>query len=119
MTKKRTDYVEGLKWNVKDLYATEDLYNNAYQSLEKKLGDFAKFQGHILDSKNSLLELLELDNDFSKNLEQVYIYAHVQNDQDTTDTKFQTMYGKAYKLYERYGQVTSFIVPEILKNDKK
>lgn len=117
MTKKRTDYVENLKWNVTDLYATEDLYNEAYQNLEKKLGDFAAFQGHILDSKDSLLKLLELDNEFSKNLEQVYIYAHIQNDQDTTDTKFQTMYGKAYKLYEKYGEATSFIVPEILKSE--
>lgn len=119
MAKKRFDYNEGLKWNVQDLYKSEDEYNKAYHDLEKKLDRFAKFQGHILDNANNLLELLEFDNDFNRNLEQVYIYAHIQNDQDTTDTKFQTMYGKAYKLYERYGQVTSFIVPEILKSDKK
>lgn len=117
MAKKREEFDDQLKWNVKDLYPTIDAYNNDYQFLEKQMGEFAKYKNHILDSAETLYKLLNLDNEFSKKIEQVYIYAHLQNDQDTTNTFFQTMYGKAYKLYEKYQEETSFVIPELLKSD--
>lgn len=85
--------------------------------MEQHLPLFAKYEGHILDNADTLYKLLELDTEFSKRLEQVYIYAHINNDSDTTNVKYQTMYGKAYQLYEKYSVATSYIVPEILKSD--
>lgn len=117
MAKKRTEYSENLKWNVKDLYETEEAYQKDFDDLEQHLPLFAKYEGHILDNADTLYKLLELDTEFSKRLEQVYIYAHINNDSDTTNVKYQTMYGKAYQLYEKYSVATSYIVPEILKSD--
>lgn len=114
---KREEYKEELKWNVLDLYKTEEEYNKDYQKLEEELPKFLKYQNHIMDSADNLYELLALDTEFDKTLEQVYIYAHIQNDQDTTNVKYQAMYKKAYKLYEKYNEKTAFIVPEILKSD--
>ena len=117
MAKKRTEYSENLKWNVKDLYETEEDYQKDFTYLEEHLSLLAKYEGHILDSEDNLYELLKLDTDFGKKLEQVYIYAHINNDSDTTNVKYQAMYGKAHQLYEKYSVATSYIVPEILKSD--
>lgn len=117
MAKKREEFDDKLKWNVTDLYSTIDDYNRDFEYLESQVTEFAKYKKHILDSADALYDLLRLDNEFSKKMEQVYIYAHIQNDQDTTNTTFQTMYGKAYKLYEKYQEATSFIVPELLKSN--
>jgi len=117
MAKKRENFDDNLKWNVIDLYKTEEDYNKDFEYLNEKLCCFDKYKGHILDSASTLYELLEFDNEYNKKLEQVYIYAHIQNDQDTTNTKFQTMFGKTYNLYTKYSEKTSFIVPEILKGD--
>ena len=117
MAKKRNEYPEELKWNVKDLYQTEEDFWKDFQFLEDHLKDFQAYQGHIFDNENTLYELLNLDTSFEKKLEQVYIYAHINNDSDTTDVKYQSMYGKAHQLYEKYSVATSFVVPEILKSD--
>lgn len=117
MSKKREDYSEEIKWNVKDLYKTEEEYNKAYKNLENDIKKYESFKGHILDNAHSLYEVLKFDVEVSRNIEQIYIYAHIQNDQDTANTKFQKMYGEAYNLYSKYVEATSFIVPEILKSN--
>lgn len=117
MSKKREEYKSTEKWNVRDLFESEEKYEATKDELEKNLKEFEKFKGHILDSDKTLKELLDFDSNFSKTLEQVYIYAHILNDQDTTNTKYQTMHGKAYNLYQSYSEATSFIVPELLKGD--
>ena len=117
MAKKRENFDDKLKWNVTDLYKTEEDYNKDFEYLNENLKEFDKYKGHILDNSYTLYELLTFDNEYNKKLEQVYIYAHIQNDQDTTNTKFQTMFGKAYNLYTKYSEKTSFIVPEILKGN--
>ena len=115
MARARKDFKEELKWNVKDLYHSLDDYEKDYHYIQEHLKDYAKYQGHILDSENILYEVLSFDYKMSEMLERVYVYAHINNDSDTTDVKYQAMFGKAYKLYEEYNEATSFLVPEILK----
>ena len=117
MAKLRKDFEDELKWNVKDLYQTEEDYEKDYQYVKEHLQDYLKYQGHLLDNENILYEALSFDDEISKIIERIYIYAHINNDSDTTDVKYQTMFGKAYKLYEEYNEETSFITPEILKGD--
>ena len=119
MAKKREEYSEQLKWNVKDLYASEKEYKKDFEEVESRLKKLALFKGHIMESAKKLLALLELDTEVDKKIEQIYVYAHLQNDQDTTNVKYQVLYKKAYKLYESYRETTSFIVPEILKSTEE
>ena len=119
MAKARNEYPENLKWNVKDLYQTNEDFWSDYHYLEEHIDDYKKYEGHILDDEDALYELLSFDTDFNKKLEQVYVYAHINNDSDTTDVNYQTMFGKAYQLYEKYCVATSYIVPEILHSDYK
>ncbi len=113
--KKRKDYNEELKWNVKDLYKDEEAFSKSYQKVLIDIEKYAKYQGHILDNADTLYELLTFDSELSKQIEQLFIYGHIQNDQDTTDPKYQTIYGQIISLYDKYRSKTAFIVPEILK----
>ena len=117
MGKPREDFADNLKWNIKDLYKDIDDFNKSYEKLDKDIEIYSKYKGHILDSAESLLEFLKFDTCYEKNLEQIFIYAHIANDQDTTNTFYQELFGKVYKLYEKKSEATSFIVPEILKKD--
>lgn len=119
MSKPRKDFSDKLKWNVKDLYKSDEEYEKECESLEKDLENYLKFKDHILDNSDTLFNLLQFDTSFDERLERVYIYAHIQNDQDTTDTYYQSMFGSVSKLYEKYVATTSFITPEILKKDYK
>ncbi len=117
MAKKREEFADNLKWNVKDLYNTiEDFYED-YNYLDTQVEEYKKYEGHILDSSKSLLALLKFDRDFEQKLEQVYVYAHLQNDQDTTNTFYQELMGKVLKLYEKVKRESAYIGPELLSND--
>lgn len=119
MGKLRKEYDDALKWNVNDIFKDEEEFNKVYLELETDLEKYNKYKGHLLDNENILCEALDFDNEFNKKLESIYVYAHLNNDQDTSVTKYQTMFGKAYKLYEKYNETTSFMVPELLKSDYK
>lgn len=119
MSKERTEFTENLKWNVKDLYSSTTEWKEDCNYIEKKLPELLKYKGHILDNSNNLYEVLNLDNELSQKIERAYIYAHIQNDEDTRNTTFQTMYGKIYNLYVFYSESASFITPEILSSDYK
>ncbi len=114
MTKKREEYADDLKWNVQDLYQTIEDFNKDYDYLNAKIEDYQKYEGHIFDSPKSLLNLLIFDRDIEQKFEQVYIYAHLQNDQDTTNVFYQELMGKVLKLYEKIKKVSAYIVPELL-----
>ena len=119
MAKPRKDFSEQLKWNVKDLYSSDEEFLKECEDLEKDLENYAKFKNHLLENGNTLYEFLKFNTSFEKRLEKVFIYAHIQNDQDTTNTYYQSLYGKVLKLNEKCVAATSFIVPEILKKDYK
>ncbi len=115
--KKREDYSDELKWNVKDLYKTEKDFLTALDNFEKNLSNYSQYENHILDNANNLYELLTFDNECSKTFEQLYVYAHMQNDSDTTNTLYQELFGKVSKVYEKYSVSSAYIVPEILKSN--
>lgn len=117
MANTRASYDDKQKWNVKDLYESESAFEKDFETCERRLSDYDKYKGHILDDAKTLYEFLTFDTENEKMLEQLYIYAHIQNDQDTRDTKFQELERRAYKLYVKSSEATSFVVPEILKRD--
>ena len=117
MAKKRTEFKDIYKWDIKALFKSDEDWLKEVKSLEKKLKNYAKYEGHILDDATTLLEILTFDTDISKNMEKIYIYAHINNDADTTDIKYQEILGKAKNLYTKYLEVSSFIVPELLQAD--
>ncbi len=116
MANTRASYNKDLKWNVDDLYETEEAFFAQFKEFEKRIEDYEKYRGHILDSAKNLYEFLVFDTENEKMLEQLYVYAHIQNDQDMTNTKFQEMESKTYKLYLKSAEKTSFVVPELLKS---
>ena len=117
MAKARKEFDDKYKWHVSDLYKSDKDALKDIDFIASKIGDFAKFKGHILDSADNLLELLTLDTLLSLKIEKVYTYAHLNNDADTLDTNYQELLGKAKNIYTKYLEVTSFVTPELLKKD--
>ena len=117
MGKKREEFKSIYKWNVKDLYKSDNDCKKELKSLNKKINDLSKYKGELLINANTFLEALELDTEISKKLERAYIYAHINNDADTLNPNYQELYGMAKNVYANYLEKTSYIVPEILKKD--
>ena len=119
MAKKRKDFKDLYKWQVKDLYKNDKEALKEIEWLNKEIDKLDKYKNHILDNSNNLLELLKLDEEIDKRLERVYIYGHINNDADTLDTVYQELFGKVRNIYSKYLSTSSYIVPELLKSDYK
>lgn len=117
MAKNRCEFSEKDKWRVEDLYKNNEDCEKELTHLSKEIKKFKKYIGKILESSNTLLELLELDTKVSQKLERAFIYAHINNDADTLDTYYQELLGKAQNAYTNYLEETSYIVPELLESD--
>ncbi len=119
MAKERKDFNDAYKWNTKDIYQKDEIALKDIKSLEKKIKEYKKFKGHILDSAENLFELLEFDEKIGIKLEKIFIYAHINNDADTLNVKYQKLYGLAKNLFTKYLEESSFITPEFLQKDEK
>ena len=119
MAKNREEFNDKYKWNTKDIYKSDELCLKDIKYLEKKIKEYRKFKDHILDSSDNLLKLLELDTNIGIKLEQVFIYAHINNDADTLNQSYQELFGQAKNLYSKYLEESAYIVPELLKSDEK
>lgn len=119
MAKKRDEFQNNYKWYVKDLYENDDACIKDLEYIKKISDDLDKYKNNIMSSSKNLLELLELDTKISKKLERAYIYAHINNDADTLNSKYQELYGLAKNVYSIYLEKSSYIVPELLKSDYK
>jgi len=117
MAKKRQEFESVYKWNVKDLYKSDEEFLKELELLDKEIEKIKEYQGKILKSSKYLLDLLKLDTNISRRIEKAYIYAHINNDADTLDTNYQELYGKIVNVYTKYLELSSYIVPELLESD--
>ncbi len=115
--KKREDFKDNYKFNTISLYKSDKEALKDLNLIEKEIKKFKKYKGHILDSANTLLEILEFDKEISMKLERAYIYGHLNNDADTLNTNYQELFGKCRNVYTNYLEATAYIVPELLLSD--
>lgn len=117
MAKLRKDVDDTYKWNVKDLFKSDEECLNELKKVSKDIDKLKEYEGKVLSSSSSLLKLLEFDINISRRIERLYIYAHINNDADTLDTNYQELFGKVYNVYVKYSEASSYIVPELLEMD--
>lgn len=106
------------KWNLADLYASDDAWRAAKEKLVPQIGTIAAFKGTLGSSATRLADALDAANAISKELQKVYLYASLSSDQDTRVSKYQGMQQEMQQIGANFGEQVSFIEPEILKIDK-
>lgn len=117
--KTRVEIDKKYKIDLKDLFKNDEEFLKEVEHLNKKIEEFEKFQGHLLDDDKTLLEFLKLDDEISAKLEVCYVYAHLNNDFDLGEKRSNEFFGKAVKLYNKYSTNISYVIPELLQNDYK
>ncbi len=111
---KREEVPPELTWRLEDIYDDEA----GWEAELKKAGDaadkMASYAGRISESGHTLLELLKLNEEIELLLDRVYGYAHMREDQDTGNSKYQAFQQRAMSTYAGASEKTAFISPEIL-----
>ncbi|AFS77980.1 oligoendopeptidase F [Gottschalkia acidurici 9a] len=114
LVKERKDINEEYKWNLKSLYESDEKWEEDIKKLKEMSKEIALFKGKIGDSSESLLKTLNLKDEISRIIENLYTYAKMRLDENTTDSKYQTLSDRASSTSVEIEESVSFIVPEIL-----
>lgn len=102
------------KWNLEDIYKTEDDWKNDFNWLKEKADEYVSFQGKIGNSAGELLACLKFDDEVSIKLQRVTLYSNLAKDLDLSNAKYQSMNEEVSSLYTKISTASSFIRPEIL-----
>jgi oligoendopeptidase F len=114
----RAKIPEKYKWNLTDLYPSDDAWRQAKEQAAARLPELAKFKGTLAGSPQQLAGVLDLENSIDKDLSRLFVYASLGSDQDTRDSKFQAMKQEMTQLGNDFSAATSWIEPEILKMER-
>lgn len=112
---KREEVPEMLSWNLEVIFKTDEDFFIAYQNLEDKMVGILDFKGKLSENSELLLSSIRYILDISNQLETIYVYAHLKNDQDTTNTAYQAMFEKASLLATKISESISWFEPEVLE----
>lgn len=103
---------EKFKWQLSELFATDDEWEELFFKCEERLPHIAEYQGKLADS-DKLFECLEFSLRLSHDIGKLYQYAKLHFDLDTREGKYQGMINRAEMLIVRYSSLASFIDPEV------
>ena len=106
-------------WDLTTIYKNEHDFLLEYQKLEQSLDNLLKYKGRLLESGKTLLEFLELSDNYERKLYKLYYYAHLSFDADTTNDKARELTGMVSNLMITYSSLLAFVNPELLKGNYK
>lgn len=115
---KREDVPKHLTWDLEAIFPTDDDWEKEYKALEEAIPSLASYEGKLADSADTLLDLFQTKDKLEERIAKLYVYSHMRNDQDTTNSFYQGLNQKAQMLLTQYSSVVSYIVPEILQIDE-
>ncbi|MDY4022277.1 oligoendopeptidase F [Staphylococcus borealis] len=105
-------------WDLTTIFESDEAFEAALKEVEGYLGKEEQFKGHLGDSSETLYNALSLEDEISTKLEKVYVYAHLKQDQDTSNDKYTGFESRAHQLIIKISSAWSFLVPEILQIDE-
>lgn len=112
--KTREEMDSSYQWDLSTMFASDEAHQAAFEEIEGELEGLAKYQGQLASSGETLAEAIDTMLDLNRRLSHVYVYAHLRNDQDQGNEKYQQMEARCSSLYSKFKQATSFFEPELM-----
>ncbi len=114
----RSKIPDEYKWNLTDIYPSDDAWRKAKEQLIAKLPSIDQFKGKVVASSHDLFACLDHNSKLAKEYARLSVYAGLISDQDTRDAGHLAMAQEMRQVGADFGAKTAFIEPEILKMEK-
>ncbi len=114
---KRQELDPAYCWKLEDLYPSDSDWETEAALLEEKIEGLNALKGTLKEGKESLLRVLQANDEANRLFERVYVYANQRYHQDTGDQTYQALSARAQALMSRLSDAAAFIEPEILELD--
>ena len=111
---KRSEVDPKYTWALEDIFATDELWEDALNEARSYPEKLAAFVGHLGDSAQMLYDFLQLGDEMNVKLTRLAEYCMRKSDEDTGNSFYQGMKGRFMNLYMQIAGASSFSTPEIL-----
>lgn len=111
--KSREEMNELYTWDLTSMYADDAAQEADAEAVKAVFPKLAEFSGKLAEGPEVLADALDLIGETARKMSNVYVYAHLKNDQDATNSTYQEMYAKATQLYGQFGETVAYFEPEL------
>ena len=106
---------EQIVWDLTELYPTDQVWSAKKERLEREVDGLSRYQGTLGDSATALRTALDAISVSDKELARLYVYAFLKADEDRRVAEHQERRSVAASLLSEFGEITSFVSPELLQ----
>lgn len=111
---KRSEVPEEMTWNLKDMFESDQAWMAEYEAMKEFPAKIAAFQGTLAHSAQDLLAWFRLQDEIELRLSVLMGYASCKGDEDTGNSFYQDVRGKAMNVYVSIASAAAFATPEIM-----
>ncbi len=114
--KKREEIEDRFKWKVDKIYKSIEDWEKDFEDVKNEAIRLKEFSGKLVNGE-AILDYLKVNEKVSRKAENLFIYAHLKCDEDTSNTTYQSLMSKVDIYMAELASYTAFFVPEILSLD--
>lgn len=105
-------------WNLNDMVADLNEWDQLYTNSEDMAKTVAAYQGTLMDSSKNLFDCLSKADELYIKMYRLFVYSNMNLHQDTNNTDSQSLVQKVSGLQVKISADLSFIEPEIMASDE-
>ena len=107
------------KWTIDEMYPNEESIEKDIQKVKELIEEVKRYKGILADSEENLFKALNISEEASRILQNLYVYTHMKSHEDTRINKNQSNATKIDMLSTELSMATSYMVPEIIAMDNE
>ncbi len=115
---KRSEVPEEFTWKLSDIFPSDEAWEEENEALKLMPEKITAYQGKLSESAETLLGFFKLQDELEVRVSKLFGYANCKGDQDTGNSFYQGMKGKAMSTYVGIASAGSFATPEIMAIDE-
>lgn len=116
--KKRSEIEDKFKWDLTGYFKDDESFKKELDYLKTQIHFLDGFKGK-LNNESSILECLKLEEELSKRLEVLYVYAVLKTREDASNSFYQERLTQVSSLATMISTQTAFVDVEIKKNSNQ
>jgi len=113
-TTDRSQIPDQYKWNLSELYPSDEAWAAAKDAFVPKVEAFAKRRGHLKDGPRAIAVTLTAMGALQNELQRLSVYAESRSNEDVRQAKPLAMKSEAESLGVKLDAATSWVRPELL-----
>ena len=111
---KRSEMDPNFCWNTADLYPDDQAWTDAFEAAKALPEEIAAYRGRLGESAETLYAYLCRLEEINRQVEQLFVYAFIRNDEDTANPTYQAMKGRCFSFIVQLSSAGSFEGPELV-----